>query len=82
MKYDMFVCGILPLVEGTPCHDMFMCDPDLSCISPVEADFYNGKRTLMAAKDYVRDPSICAICAGTSRSKGGGKVDPALKTMY
>ena len=67
---------------GSPCHDIFKVDPDLSCVDPVEADIYASKRSLIASKSFVRDLTFCAICAGTSHDSEGGKVDVVLKTVY
>ena len=36
----------------------------------------------MAANDFVRDPLLCSICAGTSHDADGGRVDADLKTVY
>ena len=82
MGSDIFMCGMQPLVEGCPCHDIFQCDPDLSCLAPVEADFYASKRPLMATEGFIRDINLCAICAGKSNDADGGKIDHDLKTVY
>ena len=82
MGPDMYMCGMQPLVEGCPCHDIFQCDPELSCCAPVEADFYASKRLLMAAEGFIRDINLCAICAGKSNDAEGGKIDPDLKMVY
>ncbi len=71
-----------PVEEGKPCHEIFQCDPELSCATPVEADFYAISRSFMAAEDYVRDPLMCSICAGSSHDAGGGQVDADLKTVF
>ena len=82
MESTIYMCGMQTVGEGSPCHDIFKVDPDLSCVDPVEADFYAGKRSLIAAKSFIRDLTICAICAGTSHDSEGGKVDGVLKTVY
>ena len=71
-----------PLVEGCPCHDIFQSDPELSCLAPVEADFYASKRPLMATEGFIRDINVCDICAGKSNDAVGGKIDLDLKTVY
>ncbi len=78
------MCGMQPLVEARicPCHDIFQCDPELSCLAPVEADFYASKRQLMATKGFIREINLCAICAGKSNDADGGKIDLDLKTVY
>jgi len=68
--------------EGSPCNDIFKVDPDLSCVDSADADFYTGKRSLIKAKSFVRDPTICAICVGTSHDSESRKVDVVLKTFY
>jgi len=68
--------------EGRPCHDIFHCDPDLLCYTPVESDFHNVEQYFMAPSDFVRDPLMCSICASTSQDAGVGQVDAELKTMY
>ena len=79
---DIYMCGMQPINEGSPCHDIFQCDPFISCVAPVEADYYATKRSLMATKDYIRDMNLCALCAGMSEDIEGGKVDPLLKSVY
>ena len=79
----IFVCGMQPVFEGSPCCDIFQCDPKLTCAAPVESDFYSRQTNpLMAAGDFSRDLNMCAICAGTSHDPLGGEVDPDLKTIY
>ena len=63
-------------------HAIFKCDPELSCVDTMEADFYASKSSLIAAKSVIGDLSICAICAGTSHDPKGGKIDKVLKTFY
>ena len=73
------------LVEECPCHDIFQCDPKLSCLAPVEADLYASKIPLMATASFIRDIRLCAICAGKSNDVDGGRKDrscDALKTVY
>ncbi len=82
MGSNMYMCGMQPLVEGCPCHDIFQCDPELLCCVPVEADFYASRRLLMAAEGFIRDINLCAICAGKSNDAEGGKIDPNLKMVY
>ena len=36
----------------------------------------------MVAAEFVRDISMCCICAGTSDDADGGKVDIDLKSIY
>jgi hypothetical protein len=48
----------------------------------MEADFYASKRSLIATKSFIGDPSVCAICAGTSHDPEGGNIDKVLKTVY
>ena len=36
----------------------------------------------MAANDFVRDPLMCSICAGTCHDAEGGRVDADLKAVY
>ena len=79
---DINMCGMQPIHEGSPCHDIFKCDPFISCCALVETDYYATKRSLMATKDYIRDMSLCAICAGMSDYTEGGKVDPLLKSVH
>ncbi len=76
------MCGMQPLVEVCPCHDIFQCDPELSCCAPVEADFYASKRALMATEGFIRYMITCAICAGNSIDAEGGKIDKDLMTVY
>ena len=45
---NIYVCGMQPIGEDNLCHDIFQCDPDLTCTLPVEADFYTCKRPSMA----------------------------------
>ncbi len=82
MGSDMFMCGMQPLVEGCPCHDIFQCDPELSRLAPIEADFYANKRSLMATEGFIRDMNLCAICAGKSNDADGGKIDLDLTAVY
>ena len=79
---DRYLCGMQPITEGSPCHDIFQCDPFILCCAPVEADYYATKRSLMATKDYIRDMNLCAICAGMFDDTEGGKVDSLLKSVY
>ena len=81
MGSDIFMCGMQPLVEGCPCHDIFQCDPEISCLAPIKADFYASKRSLMATKGFIRDINLCAICAGKSNDADGGKIDPNLTAV-
>ena len=71
-----------PVEEGRPCHEIFQCDPGLECSTPVEADFYNISRPFMASSDFIRDPLLCSICAGTSHDAEGGQIHVDLKTVY
>ncbi len=48
----------------------------------MEADFYANKRSLIAAKSFIRDLSICSICAGISHDPEGGKIETVLKNVY
>ncbi len=73
---------MLAIGEGSSCHDIFKCDPELSCVDAMEADLYASKRSLIAAKSFIRDLSICAICAGTSHDPEDGKIDKVVKTVY
>jgi hypothetical protein len=70
---DLYICGMQIVEEGRPCHEIFQCDPDLQCCTPVEADLYNISRPLMASSDFIRDPLLCSICAGTSHDAEGVK---------
>ena len=36
----------------------------------------------MAAEGYIRNISLCAICANTTMDAGGGKIDPVMLSMY
>ncbi len=64
------------------CHDIFLCDPALSCLAPVEANFYASKKPLMATKGFIRGMNLCAICAGKFNDTDGGKIYSGLKTVY
>ena len=75
MESTIYMCGMQAVGEGSPSHDIFKVDLDLSCVNPVEADIYASKRSLIASKSFVRDLTFCAICAGTSHDSEGGKVD-------
>ena len=79
---DLYICGMQPLEEFRPCHEIFQCDPSLPCATHVEADLYAMSRPYMAATDYVSDVSLCAICAGTSHDAEGAQVDAELKTIF
>ena len=80
---DIFVCGMQPVFEGSPCCDIYLCDPKLTCAAPVESDFYSKQTNpLLAEGDFTRDLNMCAICAGTSHDDVGGEIDPALQTIY
>ena len=79
---DLYICGMQPVEEGRPCHEIFYCEPELLCSTPVESDFYNVKQSFMAPSDFVRDPLMCSICASTSHDTEGGQVDAELKTVY
>ena len=53
----------LTIFEGSPCCDIFHCDPKLTCAAPVESDYYSRQTNpLMAAGDFSRDLNLCAIC--------------------
>jgi hypothetical protein len=68
---------------GSPCHAIFKVDHGLSsCVDLVEANFYANKRSLIAAKCFIRDLTICAICCGTSHDSQDGEVYVVLKTVY
>ena len=83
MGSDIYMCGMQPLVDGCPCHDIFLCDPELSCLALVEADLYASTRPLMATKaGFIRGINVCAICAGKTNDADGGKIDPDWKTVY
>ena len=73
---DNYMCGMQPINKGSPCHDIFQCDPVISCCALVEADYYATKRVLMATKDYIRNMNLCETYAGMSDDTEGGKVDP------
>ena len=80
---EIFMCGMQPLDEGSPCHAIFQCDPNLTCATPVESDFYSTlARTVVVAEGHQRDLNMCAICAGTSHDDKGGQVDSTLKTIF
>ena len=79
---DLYICGLQPLEEGRPCHDIFQCDPGLECSTPVEADFYNISRPFMASSDFIRYPLLCSICVGTSHDAEGGQILVDLKIVY
>jgi len=55
---DIYMCGMRPMNEGSPCHDIFQCDPFISCCALVEADYYATNTSLMATKDYIRDTNF------------------------
>jgi hypothetical protein len=82
VESSIYMCGMPAIGEGSSCHDIFKCDPELSCVDAMEADFYASKRSLIAAKSFIKDLSICSICAGTSHDPEGGKIDKVLKTVY
>lgn len=82
VESDLFVCGMQILGDDNPCFMLFQVDPELSCATPVEADYYSSKRPLLAVEGFVRDLCLCAICAGTSNDAEGGKIDSVLKTIY
>ncbi len=82
VESELFICGMQPVSEDSPCHGIFQCDPDLVCTTPVETDFYTSKRALMAAEGYIRNINLCAVCANTTLDAGGGKIDPVMLTMY
>jgi hypothetical protein len=79
---DLYICGMQPLEEGKPCHEIFQCDPGLECSTPMYADFYNISRPFMASSDFIRDPLLCSICAVTSHDAVGGQIHVDLKTVY
>ena len=55
----IFVCGMQPIFEGSPCCDIFHCDPKLTCAAPVESDYYSRQTNpLMAAGDFSRDLNL------------------------
>ncbi len=77
------MCGMPTIDEGSSaCHDICKCDPKLSCVDAMEADFYASKSYLIGAKSFIGDLSICATCAGTSHDPEGDKIDKVLKTVY
>ena len=82
MESTIYMCGMQAVVEGSPCHAISKVGPDLSCVDPIEADLYASKRSLIAAKSFIRDLTICAICCGTSNDSQGGKVYVVLKIVY
>jgi len=82
VESTIYMCGMQAEGEGSPSHDIFKVEPDLSCVDRIEADFYAGKRSLIAAKSFTRDLTTCAICAGTSHDSEGGKVGVVLKIVY
>ena len=55
MESTIYMCGMQAVGEGSPCHDILKVDLDLSCVDPVEADFYASKISLIASKSFVRD---------------------------
>jgi hypothetical protein len=61
--------------EGSPCHDIFKVDSDLSCVDQVAVDFHADKRSLIAWKSFIRELIIYAICVGASHNFECGKVD-------
>ena len=50
----IYMCGMQAVGEASPRHDIFKVDPGLSCVDLVEADFYAGKRSLIASTSLVR----------------------------
>ena len=84
MESNIFICGMQPVGEGSPCYDIFQCHPDLTCSTPIEADFYTCKRhgTLMIANGFTIDLTLCALCVGTSNDAHVGMIDLALKTIF
>ena len=82
VESELFMCGMQPVSEDSPCHGIYQCDPNISCITPVETDYYVTKRTLMASNGFIRDIHLCALCANTTHDTGGGKIDPIMLTMY
>jgi len=75
VNYDLYICGMQPLEEFRSCHEIFQCEPSLSCVARVEADLYAISRPHMAAIDYVRDVPLCAMCACTSHDRCRGRSD-------
>ena len=70
-------------MDAFTCHDIFQCNPKLSCCAPVEAYCNASKRPLMAVVGFIRDiNNLYAICAGKSNDAESGKIDPDLKTVY
>ena len=60
MGSTIYMCGMQAVGEGSPCHDIFKVDPGLSCVDLVEADFYAGERSLIAAKSFIIELTMCA----------------------
>ena len=42
----------------------------------------NSGKALITSQGFIRDLSMCAICANTSNDVEGGKIDDVLKTTY
>jgi len=82
VENELFMCGMQPLSEESPCYEIYRCDPNMACTTPVETDYYATKRTLMAANGFIRDIHLCALCANITHDAGGGKIDPIMLTMY
>ena len=47
VNFDIFMCGMQPLVEGSPCHDIFQCYPGLTCATPVESSVGPNRVTVV-----------------------------------
>ncbi len=55
VNFDLYICGMQPLEEFKPCHEILQCDPSLSCATPIDADLYAMSRP------YMPSSIICII---------------------
>jgi len=53
VNFDLYICGMQPVEEGRPCHEIFQFDPNLQCSTLVEAEFYNILRPCIASSDLL-----------------------------
>ena len=86
MASDTYVCGMQPLDQDHPLHNVFVCDSQLTCDQVVEPTFYSSgnkrRKTYDGDADVNVEPMLCAVCAGMSMDPDGGFIDDKLATVF
>jgi hypothetical protein len=72
MESTIFTCGMAPLDQDGPCHDVYHCDPSLDRDTHIESEFYTSK---------IKPGRIDICCHSASTNESPVRLNTSLKAL-